>query len=401
MTQPIAGGVTTPAGFRAGAIHSGVRYTDPDRLDFAILASDLPCSAAGLFTRSTVPGAPVSVSREHVANGRARAIIANSGIANVATGTRGLADAREMCALAAEQLGIVAEDVLVASTGVIGWPLPMEKVRDAARRVRLAADGGEAFARAIMTTDTHPKQAAVAFSANGRTYHVGGCAKGAAMLHPDMGTMFGFVTTDAPLAPAFAQPLWRAVVDETFNMVSVDGDTSTSDTAILLANGAAGGDEIAAEGEAATALRGAILAVARTLARALAEDGEGASKLIEVRISGARTQDEARRAARIVSSSPLVKAAVFGNDFNWGRVLMAVGRSGAAIDLERAEVRMGDVVAYARGGPTEVDVAAGVAAMKQKEVVIAADLGSGTGSATAWGCDLTDEYVRLNADYTT
>ena len=401
MTDQIAGGVTTPAGFRAGAVHSGVRYADPDRLDFTILASDRPCVAAGLFTRSTVPGAPVSISREHVADGRARAIIANSGIANVATGARGLADAREMCALAAEQLGIAPDEVLVASTGVIGWPLPMEKVRDAARRVQLAPDGGELFARAIMTTDTHPKQAAVTFSANGRTYRVGGCAKGAAMLHPDMGTMFGFVTTDAPIAPAFAPALWRAVVDETFNMVSVDGDTSTSDTAILLANGAAGGDAIAAEGDAATALRGAIFTVARTLARALAEDGEGASKLIEVRISGARTQEEARRAARIVSSSPLVKAAVFGNDFNWGRVLMAVGRSGAAIDLERAEVRLGDVVAYARGGPTEVDVAAGVAAMKQKEVVIAADLGCGSGSATAWGCDLTDEYVHLNADYTT
>jgi glutamate N-acetyltransferase / amino-acid N-acetyltransferase len=401
MTEQIAGGgITSPRGFSAGAVHSGVRYTDPERLDFAILASELPCVAAGLFTRSTVPGAPVTISREHIASGRARAIVANSGIANVATGARGLDDARQMCALAGEQVGAPAKEVLVASTGVIGWPLPMEKVREAVRRVQLAPDGGDAFARAIMTTDSHPKQTAVAFSSGGRTYHVGGCAKGAAMLHPDMGTMFGFVTTDAPIASALALPLWRSIVTDTFNMVSVDGDTSTSDTAILLANGAAGGEPIAA-GEAASALRGAIFEVTRWLARALAEDGEGASKLIEVRISGARTDEEARHAARIVSSSPLVKAAVFGNDFNWGRVLMAVGRSGAAIDLERAEVQLGDVVAYARGGPTEVDVAAGVAAMKRKEVIIAADLGVGSSSATAWGCDLTDEYVRLNADYTT
>jgi len=394
------GSVTTPAGFLAGAVHSGVRYSDPARLDFGILYAERPCTAAGVFTRSTVQGAPVTVSREHVAKRRARAIVANSGIANVATGARGLADAREMCALTARKLGLATEEVLVASTGVIGWTLPMERVREAIARVELRPDGGRDFARAIMTTDTHPKHTAVAFSIGGRTYHVGGVAKGAAMLHPDMGTMFAFLTTDAPIAEAYIDPLWREVVDETFNMVSVDGDTSTSDTAILLANGAAGGEPFTA-GSADSSLREALFAVARTLARALAADGEGATKLIEVRVSGARNVDEARRAARTISSSPLVKAAVYGNDFNWGRVLMAIGRSGAAIDLERAEVRLGDVVAYARGGPTNVDPATGVAAMKQREVIIAADLGVGSATATAWGCDLTEEYVHLNADYTT
>lgn len=395
------GSVTTPSGFLAGAVHSGVRYTDPDRLDFGILYAERPCTAAGVFTRNTVQGAPVTVSREHVANRRARAIVANSGIANVATGARGLADAREMCALTAQKLGIATEEVLVASTGVIGWTLPMERVREAIARVELRPDGGCDFARAIMTTDTHPKHTAVAFSAGGRTYHVGGVAKGAAMLHPDMGTMFAFLTTDAPIAETYIDPLWREIVDDTFNMVSVDGDTSTSDTAILLANGAAGGEPFAAESADVAALREALFVVARTLARALAADGEGATKLIEVRVSGARSVEEARRAARTISASPLVKAAVYGNDFNWGRVLMAIGRSGAAINLERAEVRLGDVVAYAHGGPTNVDTATGVAAMKQREVTIAADLGVGSAAATAWGCDLTEEYVRLNADYTT
>jgi glutamate N-acetyltransferase/amino-acid N-acetyltransferase len=395
------GSVTTPSGFLAGAVHSGVRYTDPDRLDFGILYAERPCTAAGVFTRNTVQGAPVTVSREHVANRRARAIVANSGIANVATGARGLADAREMCALTAQKLGIATEEVLVASTGVIGWTLPMERVREAIARVELRPDGGCDFARAIMTTDTHPKHTAVAFSAGGRTYHVGGVAKGAAMLHPDMSTMFAFLTTDAPIAETYIDPLWREIVDDTFNMVSVDGDTSTSDTAILLANGAAGGEPFAAESADVAALREALFVVARTLARALAADGEGATKLIEVRVSGARSVEEARRAARTISASPLVKAAVYGNDFNWGRVLMAIGRSGAAINLERAEVRLGDVVAYAHGGPTNVDTATGVAAMKQREVIIAADLGVGSAAATAWGCDLTEEYVRLNADYTT
>lgn len=402
MAQTIAEGtVTTPAGFRAGAVHSGVRYASPDRLDFGMLLSERPCVAAGVFTRSTVPGAPVTISREHLRDGRARAIIANSGIANVATGAKGIADAREMAALAGEMAGIPAEEVLVASTGVIGWTLPMERVRDAVARLELRPDGGLDFARSIMTTDTHPKHAAAAFSVDGRTYHVGGVAKGAAMIHPDMGTMFGFLTTDAPVAPGFIAPLLRAVADDTFNMVSIDGDTSTSDTGLLLANGAAGGQAIGADSPAAGPLREALLEVARTLARAIAQDGEGATKLIEVQISGARTQDEARRAARTISSSPLVKTAVYGNDFNWGRVLMAIGRSGAAIDLDRAEVWLGDVVAYAGGGPTEVDTAAGVAAMKRPEVVIRADLGAGDGVAVAWGCDLTEEYVHLNADYTT
>lgn len=395
------GSVTSPAGFLAGAAHAGVKYTDESRLDIGILFSERPCAAAGTFTRSTVPGAPVVVSREHLRDSSARAIIANSGIANVAMGAPGVQNAREMAALAADRLNIATAEVLVASTGVIGWPLPMERVRSGIKRIQLRQDGGIELARAIMTTDTRPKHAAVEFEVSGRTYRVGGITKGSGMIHPDMGTLFGFLTTDAPIDAALIGPLLRAVVDDTFNMVSVDGDTSTSDTVILMANGAGGGDTIMPGTAAASIVQDAVFAVARTLARAIAADGEGASKLIEVRITGAGSVDEARRAARTITVSPLMKAAVYGNDFNWGRVMMAIGRSGAAIDLTRAEVQIGGVVAYTRGGGVPVTDADGRAALAGPEVTISADLGAGEASAIAWGCDLTEEYVRINAEYTT
>jgi glutamate N-acetyltransferase/amino-acid N-acetyltransferase len=395
------GSVTTPAGFLAGATHAGVKYPDPDRLDVALLASDRPCAAAGVFTRSTVPGAPVIVSREHLADGRARAIVANSGIANVANGEKGLVDAREMARMAAAKLGIEPDEVVVASTGVIGWRLPLDRVRSGVEAITLRPDAGLDFARAIMTTDTRPKHAAVAFDVDGRRYHVGGVAKGSGMIHPDMGTMFGFLTTDTPIAADFIASLLRSVVDETFNMVSIDGDTSTSDTVALLANGAGGGTPIAADSDGAAPLRAALFEVSRTLARGIAADGEGASKLIEVRITGARNRDEARSAARTITVSPLIKTAVYGNDFNWGRIMMAIGRSGATIALERAHVQIGDVVAYTGGAGVEVDSDAALRALAGPEVVIAADLGVGDARAIAWGCDLTEQYVRINAEYTT
>lgn len=402
MLQHVSdGSVTTPAGFLAGAAHAGVKYPEPDRLDVALLASDRPCVAAGVFTRSTVPGAPVIVSREHLADGRAQAIVANAGVANVANGEKGLADAREMARLVAAKLGVDATDVIVASTGVIGWRLPIDRIRGGIEAIALRPDAGLDFARAIMTTDTRPKHAAVAFDAGGQRYHVGGVAKGSGMIHPDMGTMFGFLTTDAPIAPDFIAPLLQSVADETFNMVSIDGDTSTSDTLVLLANGAGGGEAIAAGSDAAAELRAALFEVSRTLARGIAADGEGASKLIEVRISGAASVEQARRAARTITVSPLVKTAVYGNDFNWGRIMMAIGRSGAAIALDRARVQIGDVVAYTGGMGVEVDADAAGRALAGPEVVIAAELGVGDAAATAWGCDLTEGYVRINAEYTT
>ncbi len=395
------GSVTTPAGFLAGAAHAGVKYVEPDRLDVGLLFSDRPCVAAGMFTKSSVVGAPVTVSKEHLADGSARAIAANSGIANVATGEQGLRAAREMAELAGRKLGIAASEVLVASTGVIGWQLPMERIAAGIAAASPRPDGGVDLARAIMTTDTQPKHAAVAFEFGGRRYHVGGIAKGSGMIHPDMGTMFGFLTSDAPVAPGLIRPLLRSVVDETFNMVSVDGDTSTSDTVVLLANGAGGGEPFTEGSAGAEALRGALFAVSRSLARQIAADGEGASKLIEVRITGAASVEEARRAARTITVSPLMKSAVYGNDFNWGRVMMAIGRSYVAINLDRAEVRIADVVAYACGAPRTVDAQTALAALKGPEVVIAADLGAGEATATAWGCDLTEQYVKINAEYTT
>jgi glutamate N-acetyltransferase/amino-acid N-acetyltransferase len=395
------GHVTTPSGFRAGAVFAGIKTYGEDKLDLGLLAADTPCVAAGVYTKSTVKGAPVIVTQRHLADARAQAIVVNAGCANVATGAQGMADAEEMSRLAAAVAGCAADDVAVCSTGVIGRPLPMELIREWLPRVELRPDGGFDLARAIMTTDTRPKHIAAAVEVDGRRYTVGGIAKGSGMIHPDMATMFGFLTTDAPLTPAFCDAVLRRVVDRSFNMVSVDNDTSTSDTVLLLANGAAGGAVIDEGRPAAAAFESALDAVARHLAREIARDGEGASKLIEVRITGAATPEEARAAARTITASPLMKAAVYGNDPNWGRVMMAIGRSGARIDLDRAAVRIGEMVMYAQGRPHEPDGAQVRRALAGPEVLIAADLGMGAAAATAWGCDLTEGYVKINAEYTT
>jgi len=395
------GHVTTPRGFRAGAVFAGIKTYGADKLDLGILAADGDCTAAGMYTQSTVKGAPVIVTQRHLADGRARALVVNAGCANVATGARGIADAEEMTRLTGEQIGCAADQVAVCSTGVIGRPLPIARIREGLPRIELRADGGAELARAIMTTDTRPKQLAATIEVDGRSYTVGGIAKGSGMIHPDMATMFGFLTTDAPLAPGYVDAVLRRVVAQTFNMVSVDNDTSTSDTVLLLASGVAGGVPVVEGTPAASAFESALLAVSLHLAKEIARDGEGASKLIEVRITGAATSDEARAAARTISASPLMKAAIYGNDPNWGRVMMAIGRSGARIDLERASVKIGAIVMYAEGRPHEPDGAEVRRALAGPDVFISADLGSGNAAATAWGCDLTEEYVKINADYTT
>lgn len=395
------GNVTTPAGFRAGALYAGIKTYGEDKLDLGLLAADGPCTAAGMFTKSTVKGAPVIVTQRHIAGHAVRAIVVNAGCANVATGAQGIADAEEMTRLAAQRAGCAPEQVAVCSTGVIGRPLPMARIRENLPRIELRADGGAQLARAIMTTDTRPKAIAASVEADGRRYTVGGIAKGSGMIHPDMATMFGFLTTDASLTAGLADAALRRVVDATFNMVSVDNDTSTSDTVLLLASGAAGGDPIDASHPAAHAFEAALSAVATHLAKEIARDGEGASKLIEVHVSGAATIDEARAAARTITASPLMKAAVYGNDPNWGRVMMAIGRSGARIDLDNASVRIGEMVMYADGRPHEPDGGAVRAALAGPDVYIHAELGVGDASAVAWGCDLTEAYVKINADYTT
>ena len=400
--ETIEGGVTAPAGFRAGGAYAGIKTYGPEpRLDVGMLASDRPCTVAGVYTRNAVVGEPVRLTRERAAGGTARAIVANSGNSNVATGPRGAEDAVRMAALAASKLGVDEHLVLVASTGVIGRMLPLDRIAAGIDATEVSEAGGEDFARSIMTTDTHAKQAAVRFEAGGHTYTVGGVAKGSGMIHPDMATMFGFLTTDAPADRDWLQAALRRVCDRSFNMIDVDMDTSTSDTVLVLANGAAGGEPIGDGHPAAEALEQALETVSVTLARQLARDGEGANTLIEVVVEGAASVEDARIAARTISSSPLVKTMVTGRDPNWGRVLMAAGRSGAAIDPAAACVWIGAHVAFEYGAPAATSEAEISAAMDAEEVTIRIDLASGDATATAWGCDLTAEYVHINADYTT
>lgn len=396
------GGVTSPLGFRAGAVYAGIRtYGEEPRYDVGLLVSDRPCAVAGIFSTNAVVGSPIKIDRPRVAAGVAQAIVANSGNANTVTGEQGDRDAERMAALAAQHLGVAAAHVLVASTGVIGRLLPMDRLEPAIRAIAPAVEGGVAFTRAIMTTDRVPKHHAVRVTVAGRAYTVGGVAKGSGMVHPDMATVFCFLTTDALCELEWLRRTLREVGDLSINMVDVDMDSSTSDTMLLLANGAAGGEAVGAGHAAAGPLRAAIEAVAIALARDLARDGEGARTLIEVTVEGAATHADARKAARTVTASPLVKTMVTGRDANLGRVLMAVGRSGARVEVERASVWIGEHCAFERGAPTSVPYRVLSQAMDAPEVHIRVDLGLGTETATAWGCDLTEEYVKINAEYTT
>ena len=400
----IAGGhVTTPAGFVAGGAYAGIKtYGDDPRLDIGILGGTGALTVAGIFTRNAVTGVSVAWDKAVLAERRVvRGLVCNSGNANTVTGDQGERDCARMAALAAARLGCDAREVLVGSTGVIGRLLPMEKVERGLAEVSLTADGGLRFARAIMTTDTHEKQAAARITAGGRTYTIGGCAKGAGMIHPDMATMFAFITTDAPADPAWLDATLRDVASRTFNMIDVDMDTSTSDTALLLASGAAGGDPLSANHPAAPAVAAAIEAVARHLARGIARDAEGATCLIEAVVEGAASTEDARIAARTITSSPLIKTMVTGRDPNWGRIMMAAGRSGARFDAARTSVWIGDIQVLRVGQPTEADLKAVSRAMAGEDVRLRIHLGAGAEAATAWGCNLTAEYVSINADYTT
>ncbi len=397
------GGVTTPNGFVAGSAYAEIKtYGEHPRRDVGILAATGPCTVAGVFTKSQVVGESVTWDRRVLAAGHPmRGLVCNSGNANTVTGEQGARDCARMAALAADLLGVSAEEILVASTGVIGRPLPMEKVERGIRAISLSAVGGDDFTRAIMTTDTREKSCAVRVQVAGHIYTVGGCAKGSGMIHPDMGTMFAFITTDAPVEPVWLDATLREVTGRTFNMVDVDMDTSTSDTALLFASGTAGGDVIHAAHPAAASLTAAIEAVATRLARAIAGDGEGATALLEVTAEGAATEEQARLAARTISSSPLIKTMVTGRDPNWGRVMMAAGRSGAIFDQHAASVWIGDHCVLEHGQPTAVDLKQVSAAMAGEEVRLRIDLGAGSARATAWGCNMTNEYVSINADYTT
>lgn len=395
------GGVTSARGFKASGVSAGVKYIG--KKDVAVVYSECDASVAGVFTTNTVKAYPVLLNMERVKSGKARAVVVNSGNANACNGPRGMDDARAMTAEAARLLGVTRESVLVCSTGVIGQPLPMDRVIPGIGEAvgALSEKGGRDAAEAIMTTDTELKEYAVSFELDGKTVTVGGMAKGSGMIHPNMATLLCFVTTDAAVDPGFLKECLTYAADRSFNMVSVDGDSSTNDTLLALANGMAGNSEIKAGGKGCEIFRDALTGVCVFLARAMARDGEGATKLIEVKVVNAATEKDARLAARSVASSTLFKAAVFGRDANWGRIICAAGYSGAQFNPDAVDIFL-DHVQVARGGqglPFDEEAAAAVLAGDTVNVLI--DLKEGKDEAVAWGCDLTYEYVRINGDYRT
>ncbi len=401
----VAGGVTAARGFVAGGLHAGLKKC-PDRKDLAIIYSQTPAAVGGVFTQNKFAAAPVNWCRQVVAGGRAQAVVVNSGNANACTGAEGAANAAEMAGLCGRALGVPAEQVLVCSTGVIGVQLPMDILRAgiaACVEGQLSANGGQEAAKAIMTTDLYRKECAVSYQYQGQTITVGGMAKGSGMIHPNMATMLCFITTDLQIAPAALQQAVKESADATFNMVTVDGDTSTNDSMLVLANGQAGNAEVAAGGEGYVQFRQALTLVAARLARLMAFDGEGATKLLDCQVSGAASERDARLAAKAVVGSSLVKAAFNGEDANWGRIVCAAGYSGAEFDASRVNLRLrsagGELELMRAGSGLVFDEEQASRILQEREIFILLELGDGEYSARAWGCDLSHEYVSINADY--
>ncbi len=393
--------ITAPEGFRCAATACGIKKTGA--LDLAVLAADATCTAAAVFTRNRFCGCPVTVGREHIRRGRLRAVVVNSGCSNVATGARGLRDARSMCRLTARGLGAAETEVLPSSTGVIGRYLPMDRVRAGIRAAlqKLSPDreAGEAFARAIMTTDTRPKQACARVRIGRQRITVAGCCKGSGMIAPNMATMLAFLTTDAGLPAGRLSRLLRAAVEPTFNRITVDECPSTSDTAALLASGRAGA---LTSDRAVRSFADALLAVCGDLACQIVADGEGATRVLEIAVTGARSPADAHTVARAVAVSPLVKTAVHGGDPNWGRIVQAVGATSAVFQPEKVRVWLAGTLLFARGGPARgLDLRRLSSLMKRPHVPVRIDLGAGRASDRVWTCDLSREYVTINADYTT
>ncbi len=391
-------GVTYAQGFTAGAVAAGVKHAGTSRLDIALIVSDRPATAGAVFTTNQVIAAPCVLTRQHVAAGRIRAIVVNSGNANACTGMQGERDAVAMAATAATRLGCAPDEIAVASTGVIGVPLPMERIAPAIAAIAPTVAGWDDASRAIMTTDTRPKVAEREIQVGGRAVRIGGIAKGAGMIHPNMATLLVFVTTDAAVDPKRLQDAVTSTARHSFNAISVDGDTSTNDTLLVLANGASG---VTIADAALPDFSAALGEVCLELARAIVTDGEGVTKVFEVRVQGAATEADATAAARTITTSNLVKTAIHGGDPNWGRVLAAAGRSGARVDASRASIRIGGIAVFATGALQPIDDAAIRAVFARSEIVIEVDLGLGSGTARAWGTDLSAEYVRINAEYTT
>jgi glutamate N-acetyltransferase/amino-acid N-acetyltransferase len=396
-----SGTVTSPWGFLSGATYAGIKKPGKDALDLAVLLSETPCTSAGVFTTNRIKAAPVILTQDRLESGKARAIVVNSGCANASTGEAGLKDASEMTEVAAAALGIDAGDVLVCSTGVIGKRLPMKSINEGIKQVALSPDGGHMLARAIMTTDTVQKEIALSAAIGGTNFVVGGVAKGAGMIHPDMATLLCFLATDAAVETGFLRSALKKAVDISFNMVSIDGDTSTNDTVLVLANGMAGNKPIAADGPERDVFQQALNQACIYLAKSVARDGEGATRLIEVTVGDALNTEDARLAARTIVSSPLVKSAIHGNDPNWGRILAAAGRSGAELVESRLDLYIGDTCLVKEGQPLSFDTEKVSGMLGDKEVKIHLLLNLGEATATAWGCDLSEEYVTINSQYTT
>ncbi|MBX6377014.1 MAG: bifunctional glutamate N-acetyltransferase/amino-acid acetyltransferase ArgJ, partial [Clostridia bacterium] len=394
MLTPIDGGVTAAPGFLAAGVSCGVRARD-GRKDLALIVSEVTAVAAGVLTQNAVPAAPVLVAREHLAGGRARAIVANSGVANACTGPEGLRDARAMAEETAAALGIPAREVLVASTGVIGERLPMDRVRAGIRAAAasLSREGGRDAAAAILTTDTVVKEAACRAVIGDREVTLGGVAKGSGMIRPRMATMLAFLTTDAAVEREALQSALRWAVDRTFNMVTVDGDTSTNDAVFCLASGLAGNEPVTVGTLGYRTLCDALEYVCGRLARAIARDGEGATRLLEVVVRGAADEGEARRAALAVAGSNLVKAAVYGADANWGRILAALGAADIRLDPDRIDVDLGPLPLVRDGRGVAFDEGLARSLLREEHVVFTVDLHQGEGRAVAWGCDLSEAYV--------
>ena len=401
----ISGGVCAAKGYTANGIHCGIRKNRTKR-DLSLIYSEVPAAAAAVYTTNLVKGAPLLVTKKHLENGYAQAVICNSGNANTCN-ANGVEIAEAMSAAIASTLGIKAEDVVVASTGVIGQPLNVEPIVTGIPALveGLSKEGSDAAAEGIMTTDTVKKEIAVEFSVGGKICHIGGIAKGSGMIHPNMATMLVFITTDCAISPAMLQKALSEDIANTFNMISIDGDTSTNDMVTVLANGMAENDEIASEGEDFSTFMKALNTVTVHLCRMIAGDGEGATKLLECKVTGADDLATAKTVVKSVICSSLLKAAMFGADANWGRVLCAIGYSGAKVDVNRVGVsfrsKKGTVEVCKNG--TGVDFSEEIAKeiLLEKEIEILVCLGQGSVDATAWGCDLTYDYVKINGDYRT
>lgn len=396
------GSITTPKGFKAAGLYCGLKKVE--KYDLGVIVCEVPAAAAAVYTLNAFQAAPLKVTKESLAvDGRMQAMLVNSGNANACTGTQGEADAFAMRAAAAAAFGVAEHHVGVTSTGVIGQNLPMEKVLGgiAGLPAKLSADAGDDFSQAILTTDLVKKEICVKVEAGGVQLHIAGAAKGSGMIHPNMATMLGFMTTDAKVESQHLQLLLNEVTNSTFNMITVDGDTSTNDMVVVMASGLGGGDTLHPEHPDWEAFAAGFKHVAETLAKAIARDGEGATKLIEVSVIGALTDEAARAMAKTVVGSSLVKSAAFGADANWGRIIAALGRAGQPVDVDHVDIHIGDIAVLTQSKPEAFDEEAALVYLKGDLVAIRVNLNMGTGKAVAWGCDLTYDYVRINAAYRT